>query len=142
MTLRSCGRETVPMMGPRSRGLAAPQLIGKRGLAPGAGCEVRRMWSARFTPVIRDPRKTKAPPVQTGTRARWLCLRPPTPRPKEPSRPRPPIIVPPAAEANLGSAAASPAPPSLGGRQTMAGLAPAQQQERGEGGGDDTQGHR
>ena len=30
MTLRSCGRDTVPMIGPRSRAVAAPQWIGNQ----------------------------------------------------------------------------------------------------------------
>ena len=67
MTLRSCGRDTVPITGPRSRALAAPQLIGNVCLAPGAGCEVRRIWSIRFEPVIAtDPRNGDGPPKQTG----------------------------------------------------------------------------
>jgi hypothetical protein len=38
MTLRSAGLVTEPMIGPRSRGLAAPQRIGKRAVAaPGSG---------------------------------------------------------------------------------------------------------
>ena len=60
MTLRSAGRDTVPMMGPRSRAVAAPQAMGKRGLAPGAGCEVRRIWSVRFGRVIAGPKKPMA----------------------------------------------------------------------------------
>ena len=43
ITLRSCGRDTVPMIGPRSRAVAAPQKMGKFCLAPGTGCDVRRM---------------------------------------------------------------------------------------------------
>src|SRR5882762_8856020 len=52
MTLRSCGRDTVPITGPRSRALGAPQAIGKLSLAPGAGCEVMRIWSTRLERVI------------------------------------------------------------------------------------------
>src|ERR1700733_12359296 len=67
MTLRSCGRDTVPITGPRSRALAAPQSIGKVCLAPGAGCEVRRIWSIRLERVIvTDPRNGDGPPKQTG----------------------------------------------------------------------------
>ena len=62
MTLRSCGRDTVPMIGPRSRAVPAPHATGKRGLAPGAGCEVRRMWSMRFIWVIADPQNVNGPP--------------------------------------------------------------------------------
>ena len=60
MTLRSAGRDTVPMMGPRSRAVAAPQAIGNRGLAPGAGWEVRRIWSVRLGRVIAGPKKPTA----------------------------------------------------------------------------------
>src|SRR5579871_4177921 len=52
MTLRSCGRETVPITGPRSRAVAAPHRIGKLSLPPGAGCEVIRMWSTRLERFI------------------------------------------------------------------------------------------
>ena len=52
ITLRSCGRDTVPITGPRSRALAAPQAIGNLSLAPGAGCEVMRIWSTRLERVI------------------------------------------------------------------------------------------
>src|SRR5262249_3267236 len=45
---RSCGRDTVPMIGPRARASAAPQWIGKACFAPGSGWEVRRIWSVRF----------------------------------------------------------------------------------------------
>ena len=73
-----------------------PQLIGKRGLAPGAGCDVRRMWSVRFTPVIRDPETSIArlqdgPSVLEGFAT--LIRRSP------PAAPRI-IAPPPAAEAN------------------------------------------
>src|SRR5882757_11403498 len=61
MTLRSWGRETVPITGPRSRALAAPQAIGKLSLAPGAGCEVMRIWSTRLERVIAtDPETATA----------------------------------------------------------------------------------
>ena len=43
MTLRSGGRDTVPITGPRSRALAAPQVIGNFSFAPGAGCDVMRI---------------------------------------------------------------------------------------------------
>src|SRR6267154_484647 len=66
MTFRSCGRDTVPMIGPRSRALAAPQAIGKLSLAPGAGCEVMRIWSTRFDRVIAGPLNGDGPPEQTG----------------------------------------------------------------------------
>ena len=44
MTLRWPGVVTVPMTGPRSAAVAAPQRIGS-GLPPAdPGCEVRTMW--------------------------------------------------------------------------------------------------
>ena len=43
ITLRCCGRETVPMTGPRSCAVAAPQWIGNSTFAPGAGWEVIRI---------------------------------------------------------------------------------------------------
>src|SRR5215203_1339724 len=53
MTLRSAAFVTEPITGPRSRGVAAPQRIGKRAAAvPGSGCEVSRMWVWRFDVVI------------------------------------------------------------------------------------------
>src|SRR5690349_7941118 len=52
MTLRSAGRDTVPMMGPRAPALAAPQETGKRALPAGWGWEVRRICSARFVSFI------------------------------------------------------------------------------------------
>src|SRR5262245_57857838 len=52
MTLRSCGRDTVPITGPRSCAFAAPHAIGKACFAPGTGCDVRRMWSGRLGRVI------------------------------------------------------------------------------------------
>src|SRR6202022_1191079 len=61
MTLRSCGRDTVPITGPRSRALAAPQAIGKLSSPPGAGCEVMRIWSTRLERVIAtDPETATA----------------------------------------------------------------------------------
>src|SRR5438128_2408537 len=60
MTLRSCGRDTVPMIGPRSRAVAAPHTMGKRGFAPGAGCDVSRIWSVRLGRVIAGPKKPTA----------------------------------------------------------------------------------
>ena len=87
----NCGRETVPITGPRSRALAAPQWIGKSSLAPGAGCEVIRIWSTRLERVIAmDPEtatarlsrrawsltiKLKAPPAE---RSSIVKLRPNT----------------------------------------------------------------
>src|SRR4030088_1115711 len=70
MTLRSCGRDTVPMIGPRSRAVGAPQLIGKRCLAPGAGCEVRRIWSVRLETVMAAGPKCKCEP-KTSTARRF-----------------------------------------------------------------------
>src|ERR1700680_3803513 len=60
MTLRSSGRETVAMTGPRSRAVGAPQPIGNRGFAPGAGWEVSRIWSVRLGRVIAVPKKSTA----------------------------------------------------------------------------------
>src|ERR1700680_268978 len=60
MTLRSSGRETVAMTGPRSRAVGAPQEIGNRGFAPGAGWEVSRIWSVRLGRVIAVPKKSTA----------------------------------------------------------------------------------
>ena len=40
-------RDTVPMIGPRSRAVPMPHWIG-RALPPGSGWEVRRMWSVRL----------------------------------------------------------------------------------------------
>ena len=66
-TLRSWGRDTVPITGPRSRALAAPQAIGKLSLAPGAGCEVMRIWSTRLERVIAtNPETATARLEQTG----------------------------------------------------------------------------
>ena len=44
--------DTVPITGPRSRAVGAPQWIGKRTFAPGSGCEVRRIWSVRLERVM------------------------------------------------------------------------------------------
>src|SRR5947209_7273346 len=60
MTLRSSGRETVATTGPRSRAVGAPQTIGNRGFAPGAGWEVSRIWSVRLGRVIAVPKKSTA----------------------------------------------------------------------------------
>jgi hypothetical protein len=50
------------MIGPRSRAVAAPQLMGNR-FAPGAGCDVSRMWSVRLDRVIaRYPQNGDGPP--------------------------------------------------------------------------------
>src|SRR5690349_6448098 len=62
MTLRSAGRDTVPMMGPRAVAVAAPQVTGKRALPAGWGWEVRRICSARLISFI-------------GSESRW-CLGP------------------------------------------------------------------
>src|SRR5438132_1270060 len=63
LALRSGGRDTVPMIGPRSRAVGAPQWIGKRCFAPGSGCEVSRIWSGRFDLFIEvDPQKLDGPP--------------------------------------------------------------------------------
>ena len=72
MTLRSAGRDTVPMMGPRPRAASAPQAIGNRGLAPGAGWEVSRIWSVRFGRVIACPKKPMA--RRDGGPHRQSCL--------------------------------------------------------------------
>ena len=49
MTLRSAGLVTEPITGPRSRGSAAPQRIGKRVAAvPGSGWDVSRICVVRF----------------------------------------------------------------------------------------------
>ena len=40
----------------------APQWIGKSSLAPGAGCEVRRIWSVRLERVIARPQNGDGPP--------------------------------------------------------------------------------
>ena len=62
ITLRRPSCETVPMIGPRSRAVGAPQWIGKRIFAPGSGCEVRRIWSGRFgvfiAVVLSSPEKS------------------------------------------------------------------------------------
>src|SRR5436190_22440518 len=60
MTLRSSGRETVATTGPRSRAVGAPQAIGNRGFAPGAGWEVSRIWSVRLGRVIAVPKMPTA----------------------------------------------------------------------------------
>ena len=60
MTLRSSGRETVATTGPRSRAVGAPQAIGNRGFAPGAGWDVSRIWSVRLGRVIAVPKKSTA----------------------------------------------------------------------------------
>src|SRR5436190_20129259 len=60
MTLRSSGRETVATTGPRSRAVGAPQTIGNRGFAPGAGWEVSLIWSVRLGRVIAVPKKSTA----------------------------------------------------------------------------------
>src|ERR1700733_2082178 len=66
MTLRSCGRDTVPMTGPRSRALSAPQWIGKCTFAPGSGCDVSRIWSLRLERfMVRIP-KGRRPAMMTG----------------------------------------------------------------------------
>jgi hypothetical protein len=52
--------------------VAAPQWIGKVSLAPGAGCEVIRIWSTRLErviamyPYVVDPLNGDGPPKQTG----------------------------------------------------------------------------
>src|SRR3954467_7399369 len=84
MTLRSPGRETVAMTGPRSRAVAAPQTMGKRAFAPGSGCDVRRICSVRFEPVIAislndvgapfPPRLTILRPHDVGVPAQALYL--------------------------------------------------------------------
>ncbi|BCM86184.1 hypothetical protein mvi_46450 [Methylobacterium indicum] len=50
------------MIGPRSRGSAAPQRIGQRA-APGSGCEVSRICDERLELVMRTrrPSTEKAP---------------------------------------------------------------------------------
>src|SRR3954468_14103787 len=72
MTLRPPGRETVAMTGPRSRAVAAPQTIGKRALAPGSGCDVRRICSVRLEPVIAISLNDVGAPLPT----RLTILRP------------------------------------------------------------------
>src|ERR1700758_3871245 len=62
MTLRSCGRDTVPMMGPRSRASAAPQWMGNACFPPGSGWDVRRMWSVRFERFMSVSQKANGPP--------------------------------------------------------------------------------
>jgi hypothetical protein len=52
MTLRSAGRETLAMMGPRKVAVGAPHEMGKRALPAGLGWEVRRICSVRLGPVI------------------------------------------------------------------------------------------
>src|SRR5215472_13690789 len=71
MTLRCCGCDTVPMIGPRACGLAAPQWIGKRDFPPGSGWEVRRMWSVRLD-LIKEPvtKRPNCPPAGRPTRMR------------------------------------------------------------------------
>ena len=67
MTLRSCGRDTVPITGPRSRALAAPQWIGKLCLAPGAGMRGKAdMVNPIGTSHRNGPRNGDGPPKQTG----------------------------------------------------------------------------
>src|ERR1035438_7990909 len=73
MTLRSCGRDTVPITGPRSRALAAPQRIGKLSLAPGAGCEVIRIWSTRLERVILMDPEVMDPEMATARLSRRAC---------------------------------------------------------------------
>src|SRR5207302_875789 len=48
MALRSEPAVTVPITGPRSRTLGAPQRIGKRLGVPAPGWEVSRIWLPRF----------------------------------------------------------------------------------------------
>src|SRR3954451_19174706 len=70
MALRSCGRETVAMMGPRARALSAPHVIGNGCFAPGSGCDVRRIWSVRFARCIQKVtlQNENGPPM----RRAWL----------------------------------------------------------------------
>src|SRR4051812_27398287 len=60
------------MTGPRSRAVAAPQTIGKRALAPGSGCDVRRICSVRLEPVIAISLNDVGAPLPT----RLTILRP------------------------------------------------------------------
>src|ERR1051326_6838607 len=48
MALRSEPAVTVPITGPRSRAVAAPQRMGKRLGVPAPGCEVSRIWPLRL----------------------------------------------------------------------------------------------
>src|SRR5262245_61048584 len=59
---------TVPMTGPRSRALGAPQRIGKRGGAPLPGCEVRRICPVSLLMAIRGAgRAEKQKAFSSGT---------------------------------------------------------------------------
>ena len=79
MTLRCCGCETVPMIGPRSCGLAAPQWIGKRTLPAGSGWEVRRMAVGTVRCHGGQSKKSNRPPGRPVrmlvTKRRWVRRR-------------------------------------------------------------------
>src|ERR1044071_6597294 len=65
MALRSEPAVTVPITGPRSRAVAAPQRMGKRPGVPAPGCEVSRIWPLRLvvmaSRVLAAPQNAKGP---------------------------------------------------------------------------------
>ena len=67
MTLRSCGRDTVPMIGPRRARVARPSGSGSRGFR--ARCRVRGepdVIGANGISHRDGPEKGDGPPEQTG----------------------------------------------------------------------------
>ena len=54
------GALTVPMIGPRSRAVGAPQWIGWRSGPRWPGCDVSRIWLSLFVDMQIAPQKQKA----------------------------------------------------------------------------------
>src|SRR5215510_9623910 len=70
MALRSEPAVTVPITGPRSRALAAPQWIGKRLGVPAPGWEVSRIWPVRLMVMAPCPKANR--PLADACRTKGL----------------------------------------------------------------------